>query len=61
MADGNNVPNRKVAIGAGVLGGITFVAAVCDKLGFQLDTAAWLGAATAVTFVVQYFVPNAET
>lgn len=61
MADGNNVPNRKVAVGAGVLGAITFIAAVCDKLGFQLETAAWLGAATAVTFIVQWAIPNAET
>lgn len=55
-----NKPSRKVYVGAAVLGAITFAAAICEQLGFHLETSAWMGLATAITFVVQYAVPNAE-
>lgn len=58
--DPSNRPSRKVLVGGAVMGAITFTAAICEKLGFTLETSAWMGLAAAITFVVQYAIPNAE-
>lgn len=61
MADGNNVPNRKVVVGAFAGALTTVILEVVEKTTGVEFSALFGGALTVVvTFAVQYLVPNAE-
>lgn len=59
MADSNNVPNRKVAVG-GIAGAIMIVVAWVSKAyaGVEIPAEVALSFSTIIVFILQYFVPN---
>jgi len=61
MADTNNVPNRKVVIGAAA-GALMTIVAWCTKAfsGVEIPAEVALAGSTIIVFFLQYFVPNAE-
>lgn len=60
MADSNNVPNRKVAVG-GIAGAIMIVIAWASKAYAEVEIPAEvaLSFSTIIVFALQYCVPNA--
>lgn len=61
MADGNNVPNRKVVVGAAAGALMVIVAWACKEFfGVVIPAEVALSASTVLVFLVQFSVPNAE-
>ena len=59
--DTNNVPNRKVLVGAAAGGLMSIVAWVSDAFfGVKVPAEVALGGSTVIVFILQYMVPNAE-
>lgn len=61
MSDGNNMPNRKVVVGAFAGAATAILMEIIDKTthaGFSPSFAVSLS--VVITFIVQYLVPNAE-
>lgn len=61
MADGNNVPNRKVVVGA-LAGAVMAVVAWASKVfaGVEIPPEIALAGSSIIVFLIQYTVPNAE-
>lgn len=59
MADSNNVPNRKVAVG-GIAGAVMIVLAWCSKTyaGVEIPAEVALSFSTILVFILQYAIPN---
>lgn len=61
MADTNNVPNRKVVVGAAAGGLMTILAWLSQAFGGPIVPAeVALAGQTVLVFLIQYLVPNAE-